>query len=101
MRNVGELALESFSRGEVELCQRRIKESIGNKPGAFEYIAINRRVVQPPRVPAARPQGRVNGWMYPRRGLLVVALAGDESGGSNENCNRALASSAAGGVPRS
>jgi hypothetical protein len=32
-------ALLAFSRGEVELAQRRIKPCVGNKPGSFEYIA--------------------------------------------------------------
>ena len=40
-----------------------------------------------PSIAHAKPgQGQVNGWMYPRRALFVVALAGNESGGSNENC---------------
>jgi hypothetical protein len=51
----GELALEAFSRGEVELVQRRPKKSVGNKAGAFEYIAVKRRVIQPPKVFGIEP----------------------------------------------
>ena len=54
-KRAGELALEAFARGEVELCQRRIKESVGNKAGAFEYIAQKRRVRQLPTIFGTEP----------------------------------------------
>jgi hypothetical protein len=51
----GELALEAFSRGEVELCQRRIKPSVGQKAGVFEYIAQKRETVSPPKLFGIEP----------------------------------------------
>ena len=45
----GVAALLAFSRGEVEIAQRRVKSANGKIPGSFQYIAQKRRLVRTPK----------------------------------------------------
>ena len=57
----GLAALEAYARGEVELAQKRIKPSVGNKPGAFQYFAIKKREIRKPTVLGSPWKTRIHG----------------------------------------
>jgi hypothetical protein len=60
-KSEGLAALEAYSRGEVELAQRRIKPSTGGRPGVFEYVAVKRKHKQVPMVLGSPWKTRIKG----------------------------------------